>query len=562
MVDEGVDITEVAIRRRETPFLVMAVRASWAILILAIIYQLIFFPDLMNIVAMAAVVLAWGITSRIWLRQEMLEKYLISTFMILGISGSQFYFPLIFTTLENKPLIYNLELPELVFLHSTLALLTLVFAHGFYRFLMRSTPNRSVSLMEKAGFFIPPTHLQLWIMGMFGMAASFYVHFASPEIGTEYTGNSGDKFIQAFVPFLYAPFCIPLGKLFGNTQKSSKGFALMIVAYSVFLFLISMARNSRGAFIFGLTSPAFAYILGLMLGVFKTKILTARNVIVVGFVGWLLTGPFTDLGVAMLIVRGNRTEIPPGELIAQTIETLDDKKAIEARKEDDKSESMDFDWDERYLDNLFTARFSNIKFNDSNLITSLKVGQYDPDMQEYSLDQLIAGLPDPVIKLFGLDVDKEGTLTLSFGDFMYILSGGHGTPQGLRTGQFAATGLATFGWWYLLLFGLVVMPMFYLNDKFFRVRKDIKVTSSTPVENKFMFSFCAVLSITSFFQSLTFESVVQGATYLMRGWIQLAVLYIILFHASRLIGNVLSGRKHRVRLPDLPDHLLHQERIS
>ena len=76
-----------------------------------------------------------------------------------------------------------------------------------------------------------------------------------------------------------------------------------------------MAQNQRGTFMMGLVTPAFAYTLGLLLGVFKTRILTVRNVAVAGILIWVLTGPFTDLGTAMLLVRDQRKDIPPDELI-------------------------------------------------------------------------------------------------------------------------------------------------------------------------------------------------------------------------------------------------------
>jgi hypothetical protein len=535
--------------KKEIGFLTQVVRLSWVILFAAIIYQLIFFPEVINFVAIAAVVFAWIITTAIWLRPKMLETYLLSTFMILGFSSSQFYFPLIFTTMEGKPLVFNLELPEQVFLHSTACLLILVVAHALYRFLMRYSLNRSYSLLGKAGFFDPPSHLQLWIIGMLGMASSFYVYYTNPEIGQEITGDASGKLLAGLVPFSYAPFFIPIAKLYGNHEKPPRGYMLMIILYSVLLFAISMARNSRGAFIFGLTTPAFAYALGLFLGIFKTKIFTVRNVVVVGLASWILLGPFTDLGTAMLIVRGGRQDMPPAELIMRTLEALDDKEAIQARKDEDKSESMDFDWDERYLDNIFTARFANIKFNDSNLVTYSKVGQFDPDMQDYSLDQVLSSLPDPVIKLFNLDVDKELVLALSMGDYLYVLSGGYGTPSGFRIGHIAGTGMAAFGWWYLLLFGMIIIPIFYLNDKFFRRKKGKDLgPSSSGIEEKFRFSFCGVLALTTFFQFLLFESVVHGVTYLIRGWIQMVVLYFLMFHFSRIVSLIIAGRKRQVHL--------------
>ncbi len=540
------DDLRVSIRKKETSFLSQIVRLSWIVLCLSIAYQLIFFPSIMNIIAMAAVLFAWLVTTRIWLQSSMLQTYLLSSFMILGFTASQFYFPLLFTTIENKPLIHNLEMPEEVFLHSTLCLLVLVLAHSAYRFLMKVTPDRSFSLFDKAGFFQPPAHLQVWLMGLLGMAASFYVHLANPEVGQGATGDPAAKFLQALALFMYAPFFIPLAKLYGSNEKPSKAFPLLILGYAVLLFILSIAQNSRGTFIFGLTTPAFAYVLGLLLGVYKTRLFTFRNFAVAGLLFWLLTGPFTDLGTAMLVVRDQRNDVSPTELLSLTLEALDDKKAIEARKNDDRSESIDFDWDERYLDNIFTARFANIKFNDSNLITYAKVGTYDPDMQEFSVDQLLASLPSPVLDMFNFDVDKETLHALSFGDYLYVLSGGYGTPTGWRVGHVAGTGMATFGWWYLLCLGIVVIPIFYLNDKFFRPNNDRISAASLSPEDRFKFSLCGALALTSFYQFLLFETVVQGVIYLMRGWIQIVVLYFVMFHLTRLISILFVRRKRQI----------------
>jgi hypothetical protein len=523
--------------------------SSWGILLATAVYQIIFYSDIINIVAIAAVIFAWIITSKIWLDVKMLELYPISSFMILGYVSSQFYFPLLFTTLENKPLINNLELPEQVFLHTTLCLLVLVFAHAHYRFLRRFSLNRSVSIYKRLGLFDPPSHLQVWVIGFIGMAASYYVFFNSPEIGREVTGAAGDKFVQGLAPFAYAPFFIPLCRLYGSKEKIHKGFLFMIICYTILLFGISIARNSRGAFIFGLTTFAFAYALALFLGVYKTKIITVKNIVIVTVIGWLFLGPFTDLGTAMLIVRGSRQDIPPAQLISMTLETLSDKEALKARADEDKTELADYDWDERYLDNIFTSRFSNLKFNDNSLITYSRLGQYDPDMQQFSMDQLIAALPDPVIRLFDLDVDKEAVLSLSIGDYLYVLSGGSGAAGGFRVGHLAGTGMATFGWWYLLVLGILSLPVFYLNDKLFRRKKGIELEQAQVPGDRFQFSFCAILALTFYFQFFLIESVTHAGTYLIRGWIQMIVLYVVIFHLSRILCIPFSRKRRRLQLP-------------
>lgn len=546
MVVEENSIVPLSIKERTRfAFLRQVIRTSWITLFLAIGYQLIFHSEITNVTGMVAVVFAWIITTRTWLRPNILKTHLLSSFMILGFASTQFYFPLLFTTIEGKPLIHNLDLPEQVFLHATLCLIALFIGHSLYRFLMRATPDRSVSLLGKAGFFTPPSHTQVWVMGMMGMASSFYVYLANPDVAQEATGDPSVKALQALGPFMYAPFFISLSKLYGNKNKPHRFYPVMIAVYALLLFGISMAQNQRGTFMFGLVSPAFAYAIGLLIGVFKTRIVSFRNVAIGALLVWVLTGPFTDLGTAMLVVRDQRKDIPPSELITLTLEALDDEQALEARKKDDATEPMDFDWDERYLDNLFTARFANIKFNDLSLNTYSKVGMYDPDMQEFSIDQVLASLPNPILQMFKVDIDKDVLHALSYGDYLYVLSGGYGVPTGWRVGHMAGTGMATFGWWYLAILGIGIIPVFFLLDKFYRPRTDAESERSSAPEDTFKFSFCGVLILTPIFQFLLCESVAYIATYLLRGWIQIVLLYFVMYHVSRLIASVLKKKKKR-----------------
>ena len=478
------------------------------------------------------------------MRRSMLMTFPLSSFLIIGFTASELYLPLVFTTLEGKSMIFNLELPEQIFLHSILQLVVLAAAHSIYRFLWKVSFTRDYSVLEYAGFFKAPTILQLWLMGGIGMLAQWYVYFNNPDIGREITGSPVDKLIQALIPFSYAPFFIPFGKLYGSEEGHSRKIYPMLLAYTALLFALSIGRNSRGAFMFGFTALGYAYIMGLLMGIFKTRLFTLRNGIIAGVLFWLLTGPMADLGTAMVIVRGEREEISATELIMLTIDAYGDKDAIRAQRLEESIDAAN-EWDEPYLDNLFTARFVNIRFADMTMIQYEKIGQFDPDMLERSIDYIWCDLPDPVTKALGIDVDKEEIYSMSLGDFMYLLAGGRGYPQGFRVGHQAGTGLATFGWWYLAILGGLMIPVYFLFDKFYKKNRSPKKDSPFQVQ----FSLCGLLAITSIWHFLPKESVVNLATFLMRGWIQLALLYIVLFYFTRILLRLFGRRRRRLSLP-------------
>lgn len=525
----------------EDSFAVKVVRASWALFFVSVLIQCVFHWSIENLACMTGVAIGWIITTRTFMRQSMLKNFPFSSFLIIGFTASELYLPLVFTTMEGKSMIFNLELPEEIFMHFVVELIVLTAAHALYRFLWRVSFTRSYSVLEYAGFFSVPSYLQLWLMGGIGMAAQWYVYFNAPDIGREVTGSAGDKLIQALIPFSYAPFFIPFGKLYGSDESYSKKIYPMLIAYTALLFALSIGRNSRGAFMFGFTSIGFAYILGLLMGVFKTRLFTVRNAIIAGAFFWLLTGPMADLGTAMVVVRGERDEMSAMELISRTLDAYWDKDAIRAQRLEDMTVDAANEWDEPYLDNIFAARFANIKFADMTMIQYEKIGDFDPDMQEFSIDYFLCALPEPFMRALNIDADKEAVYSVSFGDYIYLLGGGTGFPNGFRTGHFSGTGMTAFGWWYLAILGVLILPIFLLFDKFYKRNRSPR--SGTPFTAQF--SLCGLLAITSVWQFLPNESVAMLAIYLLRGWIQLALLYFVLFHVTRILSRMF-GHTRRI----------------
>ncbi|RYE16260.1 MAG: hypothetical protein EOP45_17800, partial [Sphingobacteriaceae bacterium] len=114
-------------------FLPLFVQLSWVTLIIFSLAQIFFFTSLDNILSVICIATAWLILTSLFLKPKVLGEYPLSVFLIIGFAITQFYFPLIFTSLEGKPVVFNLELPLQVFLHSILALLVLTISHLIYQ---------------------------------------------------------------------------------------------------------------------------------------------------------------------------------------------------------------------------------------------------------------------------------------------------------------------------------------------------------------------------------------------------------------------------------------------
>ena len=520
--------------KKEGRFLTRFVRWSWIVLVISSILQLGIFWSLENALAVGIVVVAWFTLTKLFLRPEILATYTLSSFLIIGFTLTQYYFPLIFTLLEGKAVIFNMDLPYEVFLHSLAAFFIVVAGHLIYRSYSKHLEKRPSIILVKAGFFCPPTDRQLWIMGFLGLAAMYYVYFYSPSVGREVSG-AGDKFIQGLIAFSYAPFFIPVGRLYGGKEVNLRRVIPMLLVFTVLLFVVSMGRNSRGAFMIGFTAIGFAWGFGLLLGVFKTRLFTFKNVLlaIIGF--WFFTGPLADLATAMVIVRAQRENIDRAELVSLTLRAYNDKEAIRLYKLAGITEERD--WDEQYMNNLFLARFSNLKYNDASLVEASKINETDPSIYNYTIDRLWVTLPEPALDFLGIEVDKRTVNTCSFGDYLYYKAGAGATSLGgYRTGHFAGTGMAAFGWWYLLILGLGMMPVYFLYDKLLFKRKRVTNSSSQNNGHETFFSFCGLLELTSIFMFLPAESVINPYIFLIRGFFQMLLLYFLVFHLTRLLA--------------------------
>ena len=361
----------------------------------------------------------------------------------------------------------------------------------------------------------------------------FYVHFYAPSANVEISGPV-DKLIEGLIPFSYAPFFLPLGKLYGRAQKIPKTTYIQLGVYFLLLLAVSLGRNSRGAFMVGFTAIGFGYLMGLFIQQYSAQILTWQKIFIIGAGAWLITGPLMDLGTAMVITRAERDSINRMELLWRTLEVYQDDQKMNRFREirNNRLDVSSFGWDESYMDNIFLNRFSNLKFADNSLKLASDLGHKNSEMFSYSVDRFFSTFPRPLLSFLNIDANKDRVGQLSFGDVLYVNAGGPNSALGgKRVGNFMGTGMAAFGWWYLMLLGVGMIPLFLLVDSL--------AVITTSVNNKQMIlSLAGLLSITSFFMFLPTESVANIYAFLVRGWFQMVFLYWLVFHLTRIIVSI------------------------
>jgi hypothetical protein len=518
-------------------FLALFKKWSWIVLVIAAALQIVFWPSWMNLFAIGVVLFIWQLMNVFVLKRRVFNTYPLSSFLVLSFALTQFCIPLIFTLVEQHPITFNMNLPGTVFLHLFLAGLVVIGAHTFYYRNMdhgRFLYNKMQRLLYKVGLFKAPTSRQTWLLGMIGLLAMFYTYFFSSAAVTEDSGT-GNKFVQGLIPFTYAPFYAVIKDMFGKKEQLKRSNWISLAIFVVLLFIVSIGRNSRGAFMFGFTGLAFGYFLGLLTGFFSPRLFTKKNIVFASIVFWLVMGPLSDLATAMVIVRSERSNVSRAELIGLTLDKIGDTKALEERRKVLTTKSAT-GWDERYLDNIFLSRFSNLKYNDASLEMAEKIGKIDPKIREYAINRPMAVLPQPVMSIIGLEIKKSEVNSLSSGDLLFERSGGSNAAGVFRVGHYAGFGMASFGWWYLLLYFILLIPAFYLWDLL-----SIKTRRS---DNKvvIVFSMAGLLSLTSLFQFNAFENVLYIFQFLVRGWIQMVFLYLVLFHLTSIVSGIITKK--------------------
>lgn len=499
--------------------------------ILAVILQNIFFFTAANLIGAFFVLLSWCLMYNLVLKIHNFRKYTLSSFLILGFYFTQFGLPVIFTILEGKPLIFNLDYPVSVFIHSFLAFLGLLGAFIFYK--NHNNPIRKflTSFLKKLNFYNIPTKLQFWIIGIMGLSSIVVQRVIFGGYGEDEASSEFLSFIQGMQPYAYLPLLLLFPAVFSDSENYGKLKAplYLVVIYIAVLVILGMMANSRGLFMRGITTVGLVYFLGLILGSLDFRILKARNVII-AFLGiWLITGPLSDLGTAMVSIRGIRGDIPPKALMEETFRTYQDKDALRTYRK--LANVQITDWDETYFDNIFLARFSNLKFSDASLHQAFQIKNPDGQMQDVVYGKYLSLLPQPLLNLLGVPLDKDFYANASFGDFLYMRNSGVGYG-GFRTGNFLGMGLASFGWWYLGVLFIGAILLFNFIDSFVLYERE-----------SYHLSVIGLLSIlfcfTYFGVSTPSESVTNSFHYITRGWMQTVLLYVLLFWIARKVSRVL-----------------------
>ncbi|ABW25440.1 hypothetical protein [Acaryochloris marina] len=443
-------------------------------------------------------------------------KFPISSLALTGYCILYALGPLLLTALEQRPIIYDLEVPEDLFLHIVLCTGTLIFSHFIYtqtnlfqiiRQKITLYLDRNLNIFQKLDTF------SIAILSFFGLISMILVYWLN-------RGNDVAiiKLIQGFINFAYFPLTALLIQLCNESKKVTKVDWLLNFLFLVLIFIVALGRNSRATF----AIPIATYGIGVFLLWIYQYIKIRFKVIVSILILIIFIVPLaSNLATSMVMVRALRRDIPSEELLVKTIDQLSDIESIEQYRVKTDVDRLS-GYDEKYLSNPFLRRFVNLKFAD----ISLKLGnQLDHasriEFREFSINRLLSIFPAPFLSFLGFSSEfKKQALSVSWGDQLFFLITRNKYFLGrFWIGHFFGTSLAAFGFLYLFFLGILSIIIFILLDA-------LVITNVSCSQNP-IFSPVAIINIYSFFTIFNVGSIVDLSIFIFREWMQVIFLYLI-----------------------------------
>ncbi|MGB5235694.1 MAG: hypothetical protein WBN85_11050 [Candidatus Macondimonas sp.] len=499
--------------------------------------QLLIDASARNLACVFIAVITSAITFHFVIRGSVFRAMPLPALVVLGFNVSTRSGALIAQTASLRSLVFNLQVPEITFALCALFQVSLLVA--LFTFLSSSTlraASRTVTrrVWSRMSIMQAPTAGQLWIMGFIGSAAMAWISSKGYSGELRY-GDVVSKFIDGIIYLAFAPFLLPiLEKAFPSAHPSTRGkiSSWPLIGYLALLFLIAMIRNSRGAFAMGVANLGMGALVLILIGQLHVT-LKLRRRLAIGAVITLIAAPvLSDLATAMVVVRGQRTEVSSTELVQLTLSAFNDKQALEDYRQAVALLTGSGEYEENYLANPFIARFVQTKFFDNSLsYEDVRTGRHASHLWDVTLDKIMAYLPTPALTFLGIDINKED-LQFSMGDALYNSHSGTGLG-GYRTGSPIGHGIGLMGSFIFI----VAIPLFLLA---FMALQSL----TTSVGSLVLISPVILLKLMSVYGLAAGDSLLDPIGLMLRGLPQNILIYWMAFHGTRWIG-IFSSRRPR-----------------
>lgn len=440
-----------------------------ALVVVAAILQFIFFwrtED--NLLAtLLALASSWlGIVGA--LNGRRFRAHPISALILLFYTTTATSGALLVKTFEWSPLADRLTVPLLTFSVLFATQLVLLAADNVY---MRAPPLHAIRGFVTRRILLPtgvmrwPGDAQLWMLGLLG-CVSVMLTGTDYESGASFgIASAGEKLIRAFGFLKYAPFLIPFRDALSGAPSRVRLPLVALCLYFALLVGISFATNSRSTFADALPTIGICLLIAQALGRVDLRRVPPTRLLLFAVAAVIAAFVLSRVALAMVVVRDYRYTVDVDMLVRMTIEALFDNEWLSAAKAKMDVATYVGDYSETYVDSRFAARFLLTKFHDNIFYYLSLFGEdHTRHYKEFMLDRLMATLPDPLLRIFGISINKQD-LVISNGDYIVYMIDGWGLG-GFKTGSMIAEVFSVYGWAFPIVMATSALMLFVFHDAF------------------------------------------------------------------------------------------------
>lgn len=496
--------------------------------LLAVPLQVIIEPTAVNMASTLIVCFSAVATLLYIVCSKALDEQPLSTFAVFGFSVTTLLGALLVQTASWIPLSSSLYDPVGTFATLALYLGIALATHAAYRYFSAPKPYQQSTLrqmLDSVGIYTAPSSGALWCMGVLGLISM---------VGSRNINLVG-KICAAFNFLAWAPFLIPLYlSEVGDGYCNARLNRILIGVFAFFIALAGVAFNTRGIMFTGVATVGLLYVLAGMRSDMKV---TGRAMGRLGaglVIAVIVSGPLADFATSMAIARQWRGKVSASVMIETTVRVYQQPALIAAYRAQSAAAARFNAYDEHYIDNPLLARFVNTKYNDNALhfAAGIKTEATQADLRAQTIKFLWAALPAPLLDVLGIDVDKDA-LGFSMGDYLAYLS--RGIPLGAhRIGSIFAQGIAVFGPLFPFIYALICLGLYFLMD----------LLTIRHAEGRATLSTLGMLQIWTFFiGGLTYEALHVVFTFFIRNFLQILIIYVVVFAMIRLAGKMFTPQR-------------------
>jgi hypothetical protein len=439
-----------------------------------------------NIISATIIFLSTGSLLFYLVQTKACETYIISSFMLLGLCVTSQFGALLVQSLTWTPVAEGLRIPVQTFSHLAGLQLVATMAHFTFRH-VKGINNIASGLSKRVltpmGVLAIPSPANLWLLGMIGFAAQLS--------GGSAVGNVMGKVIDglrfmAWCPFLIPIYYVRLGPAYCDKKKQFTA----VVGYLGMAIVLGLALNVRTIMLLGATTTALLFLMLAMQDKTPLKPGAYLKFMAGCCVFGLALVALGDVAKAMVIAREKRGLLSPVEVLTTTVEALFDRTKLDSMTKSANLDPILGLYDEQYLPSPVLSRFIDTKFHDNTLFYgSILTDANLESLGSTTFNQIMAVLPDPVLRAFGININKY-EIQYSVGDYITNLS--YGLPLGgYKTGSALGQGISLFGFLFYPLYFVIALILFTLNEAQRRIEPDGSL------------NICPVILISAFYLFLT-----------------------------------------------------------